>query len=55
MFVLRAEIVKGYWQYKFLLLYLKEHEKNKPIGRLLLYSISSGSEVIRKNVQNINC
>jgi hypothetical protein len=29
--------------------------KNKPIGRLLLYSISSGSEVIRKNVQNINC
>jgi hypothetical protein len=24
--------------------------KNKPIGRLLLYSISSGSEVICKNV-----
>jgi hypothetical protein len=29
--------------------------KNKPVGRLMLYSISSSSEVIRKNVQNINC
>jgi hypothetical protein len=29
--------------------------KNKPIGRLMLYSISSSSEIIRKNVQNINC
>ena len=30
---------------------------HKPIGCLLLYilAISSGSEVIRKNVQNINC
>jgi hypothetical protein len=47
--------IKGYEQQKILLLHLKEHEKNKPIGRLMLYSISSGSEVIRKNVQNINC
>ena len=29
--------------------------KNKPVGRLMLYSISSSSEVIRKNEQNINC
>jgi hypothetical protein len=29
--------------------------KNKPIGLLMLYSISSSSEVIRKNVQNISC
>jgi hypothetical protein len=38
-----------------LLFHLKDHEKNKQIGRLMLYSISSSSEVIRKNVQNVNC
>jgi hypothetical protein len=38
---------KGYWQF----IALSERAwKNKPIGRLLLYSISSGSEVIRKHV-----
>ena len=34
---------------------LKGMSNNKPIGRLMLYSISSSSEVIRKNVQNISC
>jgi hypothetical protein len=29
--------------------------KNRLIGCLMLYSISSSSEVIRKNVQNISC
>jgi hypothetical protein len=29
--------------------------KNKPIGRLMLYSISSSSEVICKNAQNLSC
>jgi hypothetical protein len=33
---------------------LKGHWQPKSVGRLMLYSISSGSEVI-KNVQNINC
>jgi hypothetical protein len=47
--------LKGHWQRIFLLLHLKEHEKNKPVGRLMLYSISSSSEVISKNEQNINC
>jgi hypothetical protein len=42
--------LKGHWQRKFLLLHLKEHER--AVGRLMLYSISSSSEVIRKNEKN---
>jgi hypothetical protein len=50
--------LKGMSNKKIISNYIASSErawKNKPIGRLMLYSVSSGSEVIRKNVQNINC
>jgi hypothetical protein len=48
-------LIKGHWQPKFIIASSERAWKNKPVGRLMLYSISSSSEVIRKNVQNINC